>query len=332
MEKTYLSTVTPVYRGAAYLPALVAELAQLRESLSPGPLDLAEAIFVDDSSIDHSQQVLAELAAAHPWVRVVQLSRNFGQHAATAAGILHSSGDWVATFDEDLQLHPQQLLPMLLHAAREGADVVYAAPQGKVHRTWYRDLASRMAKWAAGKLTGNPEVVKFSSFRVIRGSVARAAASVAGPDTYFDIVLGWFTDRIGRLPLPLRDVRSAAGETGGYSFGRLLGHARRMVVSSQIKPLRFGALIGLVTLVGSVALAIAVLIVKLVAPQAIQVRGWTSLILIVLFLGGLTALLVGVALEYLSTMHLQVKGKPIFFIVDRSKDQTLLTLADSTPR
>lgn len=329
MEKVYLSTVTPVYQGASYLRDLVAELDAVRNALAAedGPLELLEAIFVDDAAVDDSAELLTELRQARPWMRVVHLSRNFGQHPATVAGILHSSGDWVATLDEDLQHRPEHLLPLLVHAVARRQDVVYAMARGAVHRSVFRNASSRLYKGIMAWLAGNPGIRKFSSFRLIRGSIARAAASVSTHDTYFDVVLTWFTNRLDALALPLVDVRSAEGKSG-YSFRGLLRHARRMLISSEIKPLRFGAMVGVTTLLASVVLACVTLVVKLLYPEAIQVRGWTSLILAIAFFGGLNSLLAGILLEYLSTLLLHVQGKPTFFVVDRSKDRLLEPLAE----
>ena len=106
-----MSTVTPVYSGANYLKSLIAELKSLRNTwiAENAPVTLDEAIFVDDGSIDDSSAILDELAAHYDWVHVIHLSRNFGQHPATMAGILHTSGEWVVTLDEDLQHHPQDI-------------------------------------------------------------------------------------------------------------------------------------------------------------------------------------------------------------------------------
>lgn len=325
MPKILLSTVTPVYQGAAFLGDLVSELANVRETLRAGdaPLELVEAIFVDDASADGSAEILSVLAAEHPWVRPVTLSRNYGQHPATVAGVLHTSGDWVATLDEDLQHRPRYLLPLLARAVSDSRDVVFAQPEAAVHGGTLRDLSSRTYKRLVGWLVGNQEIRRFNSFRMIRGSVARAAASVSTRDTYFDIALCWFTRRIASLPLPLRELREARSSRSGYGLRSLLGHARRLLVSSQIRPLRLGGAIGLASLALSIVAAASALLVKLIRPQAIDVQGWTSLILTLFFFGGLTSLLTSIALEYLSVLHLQALGRPTFFVVDRSQDREL---------
>jgi glycosyltransferase involved in cell wall biosynthesis len=330
MDRVYLSTVTPVYRGEPYLRRLVDEIGEVRAALERDrlPVEIVEAIFVDDASADGSAGVLAELAAAHDWVKVVTLSRNFGQHPATVAGVLHSSGDWVATLDEDLQHRPRFVVDLLAVAASESHDLVYAQPRGAVHPGFLRDAASRLYKAIMSWAAANPRIRRFNSFRMIRGSIARAAASVSSRSTYFDVALCWFTDRVTSLPLPLRELRADERDRGGYDVRALLHHARQMLVSSEIKPLRVGGAIGVAALGLSVAGGAATLLVKLLYPEVIEVRGWTSLFLAVTFFGGLLSLLSGIALEYLSDLHLQALGRPAFFVVDRGKDPLLRPLCE----
>ncbi|MGE3892532.1 MAG: glycosyltransferase, partial [Steroidobacteraceae bacterium] len=130
-----LSLVVPVYSGAAYLADLVEEIAALRRRWEAAGVRIliSEALFVLDGPVDESATVLADLAARYPWVRRVELSRNYGQHSATVAGILYSSGDWIVTLDEDLQHRPQQIEQLLIAACAERADVVYALPRQWVH-------------------------------------------------------------------------------------------------------------------------------------------------------------------------------------------------------
>lgn len=314
-----VSTVTPVYRGEKTLETLALRLAEIRRvwRQEGSPFELAESIFVDDASVDGSPAVLERLEKELEFVRVVTLSRNFGQHPATSAGILHSSGDWVVTLDEDLQHCPEDIAALLETGVTRSLDVVYARPSGEVHRSWYRDLSSRGYKALVSFATGDSNVRLFNSFRALRGSVARAAAAVVGHDTFLDIAVGWFTQRVGARSLVLRDER---GGEGGYTFWKLLSHARRAIISSQTKWLRLGAVVGVGALTVSVILLLWTLVQKLVAPASIEVQGWTSLFIATSFFGGLIAFLVGVALEYLSVLLLGAHGKPTFFVVDRSLD------------
>src|SRR5690349_13842441 len=107
-----VSFVTPVYSGEAHLPALVSRQEEARAALEKSGLAVrhVESIFVCDEPIDGSARVLAELAKTRPWITVLHLGKNMGQHGATAAGLLHSSGDWVVTMDEDGQHDPVLVL------------------------------------------------------------------------------------------------------------------------------------------------------------------------------------------------------------------------------
>jgi glycosyltransferase involved in cell wall biosynthesis len=325
MDEIYLSTVTPVYHGAAFLRDLVRELLALKNTFERDgmPVRLVEAIFVDDGSIDDSFSVLTQLEAEYKWVKVIRLSRNFGQHPATIAGILHSCGDWVATLDEDLQHPPKHLISMLIEAVSKQYDVIYTKGNAGVHGSYFRDGSSRLSKAIVGKLTGNPHVWKFSSFRMLRGSIARAAAALSSHNTYFDVALTWFTNCIGTLSLPMQDRRFVHQGKSGYTVKSLLGHAGRMLTSTEVKLLRLGALIGVSAVVFSICMSGVVLIQKIWFPESIHLQGWASLILAILFFGGLTSLLIGVTLEYITSFRLHMLGRPAYFVVDRSKDQLL---------
>lgn len=320
-----ISIVVPVYRGARFLRDLVAALQKVRSGWEQqsAPLSLAEAVFVDDSSVDDSYTILEELQQQHSWVRVLQLSRNFGQHPATVAGILHTSGDWVCTLDEDLQHPPECLSALLASAVAQSSDVVYAEPIDHVHESPWRDWGSRLFKSLNSRLAGNPHVRKFNSFRVIRGSVARAAAAVSSAETYYDVALCWFTNRIGSHPLDLKDRRFIEQRQSGYNLFGLLRHARRMLVSSKIDVLRLGAAVGFLALLGAFVLGVVVVFSKLFFPGSIPVRGWTSLCLMVLFFGGLSSFMLGIALEYILVILMKTQGQPTFLIIDRSQDQQL---------
>ena len=326
MSDVFISVVIPVYAGEACLEELAGALEEVRAELDANrcPARLGEAVFVDDGSVDQSASVLRRLRESREWIHVVTLSRNFGQHPATIAGILYTSGDWVATIDEDLQHPPRDIPRLLRHAILNDLDIVYARADDPVHQSAVRDFGSRWTKWIVARLTGNRFVPLFNSFRMMRGSVARAAAAVCANDPYFDVAACWFTTRIGSLALELKDRRFIEGRGSGYTFRSLVRHAGRMLSSSELKFLRFGAALGLLALGGSLLISLVVLAIKIVRPEAIEARGWVSLVLLISFFGGLISLLAGVLLELVTALIIRAKGKPAFFTVDRSSDLTLL--------
>lgn len=320
-----ISIVVPVYSGAKFLRDLHGEVAALRENLSQAvaPHAVGELIFVIDEAVDDSEAIASEIAEASDWVRVITLSRNFGQHPATIAGILHTSGEWVVTLDEDLQHRPERIEGMLREAIANAADVVYAKPRAAVHKRAYRDLSSRGVKALIAFLTGDKNVVHVNSFRLMRGQIARAAASVCAPDVFFDSALLWFTKRVRTVECAMEDKRFIETQASGYSLRKLLSHARRLILSSQIKLLRLGGAVGLLIMLFTAILAFFMVARVIIAPEVVPVRGWTSLIVTVMFFGGATMALLGVIIEYISLMVLRLNGKPVFFTVDRRSDRVL---------
>lgn len=326
MAKVSLSIVVPVFSGEAYLEKLVqaVENFRLRSEELEAPFNVTELILVDDAARDGSPELIDTLAEKHAWIVALHLSRNFGQHAATVAGILHSSGDWVATIDEDLQHPPGQIFDLLERGVKENADVVYALPSSRaVHGAAWRDWSSvgfkRLMEW----LTGTPTLGLVNSFRLLRGPIARAASSVCSHNTYFDIALTWFTERIAAVPMELRDLRFIEGKSSGYNLSRLGSHAKRMLFSSQLRFLSLGLLIGGLLFIASLFASVFVFFIWLFSPEMIDAQGWTSLVLLVCGSTGLLSLMLGLCLQYLSTLVLKAHGRPTFFTVDRSADQKI---------
>lgn len=329
-RRVLISAIVPVYAGANYIERLVKEFDDVRNlwKSEAAPIELGEVILVDDCSKDGSDAIADSLAAKYPWVTSLHLARNSGQHAATVAGILHSSGDWILTLDEDLQHPPRQVTALLKKAVQTRGDVVYARAASAVHQAYARDFGSRIAKKVVVWLSGNKHVTAFNSFRLIRGSVARAAASVCSHDTYFDVVLSWFTGRIHSLDMELKDERFIRTGQSGYRIRSLFSHARRLVLTGQLKLLRLGGVLGLAMLTMSTITSIAMIIWKLLYPGSIAVAGWTSLMLAITFFGGLLALMLGVLMEYMSVLVLRSNGRPLYFTIDRSSDSDIADYLD----
>lgn len=335
MNQVTISIVIPVYSGAQYLERLTAEIERLKTTWDAqgAPVTVAEVIFVNDEAIDNSHEIVSRLAPARPWIVDLHLSRNYGQHGATIAGILHSSGDWVVTLDEDMQHPPSRISDLLSAAVAEGFDVVYARPASKaVHGAWWRDWSSRTFKRQMEWLTGNPTLRMVNSYRMMRGPIARATASVCSHNTYFDIALYWFTQRISSVEMPLRDERFAETGRSGYNFKRLVQHAHKMLFSSQLRFLSLGVWIGIGLFVVSFLAAAYFTILRIAAPAQIGVEGWTSLFLAVCLSSGLLAIMLGICLQYLSTLVVKAHGRPTFFTIDRSGDHVISQwLREQTP-
>lgn len=310
-----VSVVVPVFQGERTLGALASEIVPLvspQKTPEGHPYRVVELVLVHDGAVDGSAEVMRELSERYPFVRLLWLSRNFGQHAATLAGMASTASDWVATIDEDGQQDPRDIGRMLDTALGHGAQLVYAQPANRAPHGWLRNLSSRLARRIFVLALGNRHLGEFDSFRLIRGEIARGVAAYCGANVYLDVALSWVVADARHCPVLLRRERRSAS---GYSPGRLFGHFWQLVITSGTRPLRLIALLGVFAIV--FGLAVSALVVWQRLEHRIPVQGWTSMIIVVLLLAGLILVSLGVIAEYLGVAVSMAMGKPPYLISSR---------------
>ncbi len=316
-----VSVVVPVYQGRSTLEALVAELAPLTSvGASPAgrPFVVEEVLLVDDCGPDGSDVVVRALAAEQEWVRPVWLSRNFGQHAATLAGISASGGEWVVTMDEDGQHDPVHIGALLDRAMDEQADVVYARPSNEPPHGAVRNLASRSAKWLVAKLARGAHASDFNSYRLVLGEVARSVAAYAGPGIYLDVAISWVARRVTTTPLPMR---SEGERPSGYDVRRLVSHFWRLVLSSGTTPLRWVSFSGAAAIVLAPVIAVLLLVGR--TARWWDAPGWTSTMVLLMAATGAILFALGVIAEYVGMAVNMAMGKPLYLPVRDRRDGPL---------
>lgn len=318
-----ISVVIPVYRGESTLPTVVSELATLASTTTtPGgrTFVIAEILLVHDCGPDRSDLAIESLSQQYPFVRAIWLTRNFGQHAATLAGMASAAGDWILTIDEDGQQDPRDAGRMLDAALDGGLQLVYARPLNPPPHGALRNLASRTAKSLTGRILGNKAMGQFNSFRLVAGEIARTLAAYCGNGVYLDIGLFWITGRVGHCPVHLR---RELDRPSGYSYLRLLGHFWSLVFTTGTRPLRLITALGF----GSVLLAIAIagyaLWGRFVAATPVQ--GWASLLIVVSLFSGCILMALGVIAEYMAVTMGIAMGKPLFVVGSRPTRPSTVT-------
>jgi polyisoprenyl-phosphate glycosyltransferase len=307
-----VSVVIPVYRGADSLPELIRELLALTQGPhAPSGADyrICEIVLVHDCGPDRSDLAIEALAREHPEVRPVWLSRNFGQHAATLAGMAGAVGDWIATLDEDGQHDPADL-PRMLDVALAGRhQLVYAQSTNPPPHGALRNAASRLAKFISVRVLGNEALGRFNSYRLIDGEIGRSLAAYCGYGVYLDVGLSWLTTRVGHCPVR---VREESGRPSGYSMIKLLSHLWALVLTSGTRPLRLITLAGVLSVLAAAALMLWVIISKLMGN--IPVQGWASLVIVVSFFSGTMLMALGVIAEYLAVTMGIAMGRPLYVV------------------
>lgn len=324
-----ISVVTPVYQGARTLDDLIEAVRPwTAEFTTPEGhrAQVTEVILSYDRGPDDSAAVIRRLAATHAWVRPVWLSRNFGQHAATLAGIASSGGDWVVTLDEDGQHDPLFIGGMIDTALREQADLVYAAPSNRPPHGFVRNTASRSSKKLLESVLGGGRASQFNSYRLILGEIARSVAAYAGTGVYLDVALSWVSAKTVTSPVLLREE---GDRESGYSYRRLFAHFWRMVLTSGTRGLRFVTGVGAVFFAGGLLFALYLVIMRAFAVDI--PAGWTSQMVLTAVGIGAVLMALGIIAEYLGVTVSSALGRPTYLIV-RDPQAGPLGHRDPAPR
>jgi glycosyltransferase involved in cell wall biosynthesis len=312
-EPLSVSVVIPVYRGEETLPGLINELASLHEAqVTPQgrAFRVSEVLLVWDRGPGRSDHVIRELAAKHDWVRPVWLSRNFGQHAATLAGMTSSGGEWIVTLDEDGQMDPAFIGPMLDTAYDRGAQLVYASPTNPPPHGAIRNAGSKLAKRFFVRFLADQKFEEFNSYRLVLGEVGRSVAAYTGTGVYLDVALSWVVSDVATSPVTMRSEGRAAGN---YNYGRLFGHFGRLVVSSGTKPLFFVTFIGIAFVVLGGLAALWVGYQRIVGD--LPVSGWASMFIALMVVGGAVMMSLGIIAQYIGAATNMSLGKPLYVVV-----------------
>jgi glycosyltransferase involved in cell wall biosynthesis len=308
-----VSVVIPVYRGAETLPDVVSEVVDLAEPfVTPDGHQgrVTEILLVHDHGPDASDLAMRQLAEKYDIVRPIWLSRNFGQHAATLAGLASSGSDWIVTMDEDGQHDPGYIAPMLDTALRERAALVYARPTNPAPHGPLRNLTSRGSKVVIDRLMPGGSAQQFNSFRLILGEYGRSVSAYAANGVYLDVALSWVISDVATCPVELREE----GERpSGYNYRSLMSHFWRMVLTGGTRLLRTVSICGALLAASGIVLAIALVVARLAG--GVPVQGWTSLMAAVLVCSGAIMLTLGVIAEYLGVSVNMAMGKPLYVIV-----------------
>lgn len=303
MADRSISVVIAVYNAAASLRPLLDRLG--------GALNRAgapfEVVLVNDGSRDDSWSVIETEAAVRPWVRGIDLSRNFGQHNALLCGIRAARHEIIVTMDDDLQ-NPPEAVPTLVAALGPGVDVVYGSPAEEQHGLW-RDIASQTTKLVLGGVLGASTARQVCGFRAFRTELRDAFQDYSGPSVNVDVLLTWATTRFTAIR-----IEHAPRQFGSsnYTFGKLAAHALNMLTGFSTLPLQIASVLGFALTAFGVFLLGLVIVRYLV--QGVVIPGFTFLASVIVIFSGAQLFTLGVIGEYLARMHFRIMRQPSYAV------------------
>ena len=304
MSAPKVSAVIACYRDAPAIPQMHERLTTTFERLG---VDY-EIVFVNDASPDDAREVLAALAERDPRVVVVNHTRNFGSQSAFTSGMQIATGDAVVLLDGDLQ-DPPELIEKFYARWREGYDVVYGVRERRV-TTVPMQLAYKLFYRVFRSLSYVSMPVDAGDFSLLDRRVVGALNALPESNRFLRGLRAWVGFR--QIGVPYVRPARAFGDTTN-SLRRNVGWARKAIVSFSYAPLNLIAWLALITVGLSVVAAIVQIVLRLIDPN-LAPRGITTLLLVVLFLGGIQLICLSIVGSYLAHIYDEVKRRPAYIV------------------
>jgi dolichol-phosphate mannosyltransferase len=306
-----LSIIVPCFNEEAVVAATHERLARAVAAIEGFDHEL---IFVDDGSRDDTFRLLTEIQARDPHVRVLRLSRNFGHQIAVTAGLEAAAGEVIVVIDADLQ-DPPEVIAEMVDLWRQGHHVVYGSRVTRAGESRFKLMTAKAFYRVINRFSDTQMPVDTGDFRLMDRRVVDVLLAMPERGRFLRGMVSW----VGFQQTPLRYKREArpAGRSK-YPLLKMISFAMDGIISFSVLPLRLAALTGLVAIWLALAGIVMAVVVRLFRLYDLQLgRGWASLFVAVLFMGGVQLLSLGVMGEYLGRIYTEVKRRPLYAVQER---------------
>lgn len=299
-----VSFVIPCYRSAETIGKVIEEISVTMADLEQYRY---EVILVNDASPDNTFEVIRDLCEKRKEICGVNLARNFGQHAALMAGFRYAHGDIIVCLDDDGQT-PADEVPKLLAKIEEGFDAVYARYEEKKHSA-FRNFGSKVNERMTRVMLGKPKELYISSYFAVKRFVADEMIRYANPYPYVIGLVLRTTKNIANVNVKHRERQIG---TSGYTIAKLLALWFNGFTAFSIKPLRVATAVGAISASVGFLYGIYTIVKKLLNPDI--VIGFSSLMSVLVFTGGMVMLMLGIIGEYIGRIYISMNNSPQYVI------------------
>lgn len=314
-----ISIVVPCHNEQYNLAPFLARLHSVLE----GETDIRfEIIGINDGSTDQTLPRLLALCTDYPALRVIDLSRNFGKEAALTAGLDYAQGDAIIPIDADLQ-EPPELIPAMLQQWRAGYDVVLARRRDRKHESWLKRHITHLFYRLQQGITHPPIPVEVGDFRLMDRRVVAALSQLRERQRFMKGIFAW----VG-FSSTIVEYDKAPRQHGRSSFYmlKLINLAVDGITSFSVAPLRLASLFGFIIALLALGYASLVLIQTLIF--GIDQPGYASLIITILFIGGIQLISIGILGEYIGRIYAEVKQRPLYIVRSQHPAESPATSTD----
>ena len=303
-----LSVVVPCFDEAAVIAETHRRLATALHAI-PGVR--AEIIYVDDGSLDDTIELLRGIATSDATVRVLSLSRNFGHQVALSAGLEHATGDAVTVIDADLQ-DPPEVIAEFVARWRDGWDVVYGVRRQRQGETGFKLATAHLFYRLISVLSRVDIPADAGDFRLLDRQVVDALLAMPERDRFVRGMVSWVGFRQVAVPY---DRSARAGGTTKYPLRKMVHFALDGIFSFSPQPLRLATYFGFFASGLAVVGVFYAFFLRLLTASVVP--GWATLLIAVLFLGGVQLVSLGIMGEYVARIYGQVKARPLYLVRER---------------
>lgn len=308
--KRRISVVVPVYNESRLITGFHAALLGTLQAL---PYQF-EVIYCDDGSTDDTAEIIRDWCSKDAHIKLIRFSRNFGKESALTAGIAEATGDAIIMLDGDSQ-HPVELLAKFLEKWEAGAQVVIGVRTANSGEGWVKRHGSRLFYNLLNKITGQKTIPGSSDFRLIDRMVQEAFLSLTESDRMTRALIDWLGFKREYVYFKANAREDGAA---GYTFGKLTKLATDSFVSQSPRPLYLSGYLGIFIMIAAFVLGFTVFIEQILLgdPLNWNFTGTAMLGILLLFLVGILLVSQGILALYISHIHSQAKGRPLY-IIDR---------------
>jgi len=305
MDKNYVySIVIPVLNEEKVLNELYKRLTKVMTDIG----ESYEIIFINDGSTDNSLKIMKQLQTHDKRIKIIDFSRNFGHQIAITAGIDFTSGDAVITIDADLQ-DPPEVIPDLIKKWKEGYEVIYGIREKRKGENFFKKISTLIFYRLINKMTMINMPPDSGDFRLIDKKVVNNLKNIRENNRYVRGLTYWIGFK--QIGVPYERDKRFAGKSK-YPIKKLFKLAYDAIFSFSNFPLKIATYFGFIVSFLSFLYLIYALIIKLFTNSVIH--GWTSLMISILFLGGVQLICLGIIGEYIARINDEVKKRPLYII------------------
>ena len=304
-EKPRYSIIAPCFNEEGVLRELQRRLREVMDQTG----EPWELVLVNDGSRDRTAEIMRELHAADPRVKVVDFARNFGHQIAVTAGLDFALGDAVVIIDADLQDPPEVILAMI-DCWKEGYEVVYAVRTERKGETWFKEFTAKLFYRIIYRITDVDIPLDTGDFRLMDRKVVEAMKQMREKYRFIRGMTSW----VGFRQTGVEYVREEryAGETH-YPFRKMFKFALDAITSFSYAPLQMATYLGFI-IAGFSAIAALLVVFARLFMGATPFYGQATTLVAVLFLGGVQLITLGIIGEYLGRIYDEVKGRPLYVV------------------